>query len=497
MGKNAGRSSAETTKRRGMRDSQYSHVEYGSTRGNWDRDASPDFAVTSINVPDRLDTQEVRARAAVEDSQPSVSRFHREDVFRVGRWVVGLLVLVAAGWWAMRVVLPLREAISPIGIESRVSRALGVPVSVADTEFRLMPTPRLVIRELTAQSGFRLPAVTFDFNWRDAWRGLQTSTWVLGEARVASLTVSPQEAQALLQSLRGASGLPAGVSTVRFETVAFGDLPLLPGRYEAVLRRGAGQREFGPLSLRRLEGKGQVDIEIAPPAPGGNAKFVLHASDWVAPVGPGNPWGEASAQGEFSADAVRVDSYTVRSRFGLLNGAGAVTKEPRGWRVAGNVRGPDVAVDELIRLAAGLGDDEAALARVPLRGVAKFDLAVSGFGATAQEALQRATVAGPVSIANATLVGVNLGLAATQGDATAAGGVTRFTDLDLDVVASGEGLAVRSLAGRAGNLRVSGAFTVDRKAQVSGSLRPEVALPGGATATTVRIGGAAARPNFK
>jgi hypothetical protein len=497
MGKQAGRSSAEAKKRRNLGDSQYSHVEYGSTRGNWDREASPEFAVTSVNVPDRLDTQEVRARAAVEDSQPSVSRFHREDVLRVGRWVVGLLVLAAAVWWAMRIAVPLREAISPTGVESRISKALGVPVSVADTEFRLLPAPRLVIRDLTAQSGFRLPAVTLDFNWRDAWRGLQTSTWVLGEARVAPLKVSAQEALALLQALRGASGLPAGVSTVRFESVTFGDLPLLPGRYEAVLRRGAGQRDFGPLSLKGLDGKGQVDIEITPPAAGGNAKFALYASDWVAPAGPAVAWNDATAQGEFNPDAVRVDAYSVRSRFGVLNGAGAVTKEARGWRVAGNVRGPDVAVEEVIRLAAGLGDDEASLARVPLRGTAKFDLVVSGTGATAEDALRRATAAGAVSVANASLVGVNLGLAATQGDATAAGGVTRFTDLELDVVGSSEGLAVRSLAGRAGGLRVSGGFNVDRKMQISGSLRPEVALPGGSTAAQIRLGGTAAKPSFQ
>jgi hypothetical protein len=496
MAKQTGHPPKETARKAGSSESEYSHIEYRSTHGRWDQDTGSDFAITSVNVPDRLDTQEVRARAD-DDSQSSVHRFHRDDVFRAVKWLAGVLLLVAASVWAARQLAPVRAAISPAGIEAQVSKALGVPVSVADTELRFSPTPRLIITGMVAQSGWRLPEIAVDFNWRDVLRGLQTSSWALGEARVAAIELTGAEALALLQSVRGASGLSAAVSTIRLQRVSFPDLVFLSGRYEAVIRRD-GKKDFSSVSLKRLDTDGQVDLEITPPSvPDGSAKFALFATKWAAAVGPAVTWSEANAQGEFRADLLKVDSYSVGAQFGNLNGAALIAREGLGWRLTGNVRGPDLNLEELIRHAAGLGGSEAELARIPLRGIAKFDLPLSGTGTTVNQMLERAKAAGTVSVSGATLGGLNLGLAATQGGASAAGGTTRFADLEFDVSASGDGLVVRNVAGRAGNLRVHGGFDVDRKLQLNGSLRPEVTSPRGVVGTQVRLGGTIAAPTYR
>jgi hypothetical protein len=100
-------------------------------------------------------------------------------------------------------------------------------------------------------------------------------------------------------------------------------------------------------------------------------------------------------------------------------------------------------------------------------------------------------------MSGATLAGINLGLVATQGSAGAAGGMTRLTDLDLEMVGSADGLEVRNLAGRAGSLRVRGGFAVDRKLQLRGSMRSEVSSPRGVAGADVRLGGTVAAPTYR
>lgn len=483
---------------RDFRESQHSHFEYGSTHGKWDRGPATDFAITNVNVPDRLDTQEVRARAATDSHSPSVRRFHLSDLARPFRWLIGLGLIGAVAWGAVQTVGPLREAISPAGIESQLGRVLGVPVSVRQTELRYSPSPRLVVTDITVQSGFRLPELAVHFNWRDAMRGLQSATWVLGEARVAPTKLSGTEALAVLKSVRKASNLPVTVSVIRFESVEFPDLPLVPGQYEVVIRRGINQHEFNAVSLKRLDAQGQLDIEVTPPpAGGGNAHFALFATKWAAPVGPAIAWNEATARGEFGADLLKVDSFSVGAGFGNLNGAALLANEGRGWKLAGNLRGPDLNIEELVAFVGGAKGGDTQRVQSPMRGTARFDLAVASNGSTVGETLQRATASGPVTVAGATLLGVNLGLAATQGDLGGAGGVTRFTDLDLEVLASSAGLTIRNISGRAGSFRAYGGFTVDRDQALNGSLRTEVSSPRGVAGTQVRLGGKATAPTYQ
>lgn len=498
MAKTTDRISAEPSRNKRSSESKHSHVEFGTTRSRWDRDDGADFAITTVNVPDRLDAQEVRARAYADSGSPSVRRFHRIDITRAAGWLFALVVLAAAAWGTARLVGPLREAISPRGVEAQISQALGMPVSVRATELRFLPSPRLVLIDMIGPGGLRLPEIAVNFNWRDAVHGLQTSSWVFGEARIAPVELTGDQALKLLQSVRGANQLSAAVSTVRFESVAFSDLVLLPGRYEAVVRRGAGQRSFDAVGIKRLDGAGQSELEIKPAeVAGGDAKFKLFASQWMAGFGPAIAWSEATAQGEFRAGQLRIDSFSVGARFGNLNGSALLAQDAGGWRLTGNVRSSDVSVEELIRFLTAAPGADSAPATTPFRGTAKVDLALAGTGATVADVLRRATATGPVSISGATVSGMNLGLAATQGGPRGAGGVTRLTDLGFDALGSGDGLAIRSLAGRAGGLRVQGGLVVDRTLQLRGSIRAEVASPRGVAGADIRLGGSVAAPTYQ
>jgi hypothetical protein len=86
-----------------------------------------------------------------------------------------------------------------------------------------------------------------------------------------------------------------------------------------------------------------------------------------------------------------------------------------------------------------------------MQGTATMKLNVVGRGATLDEAIARGAIAGPFTVRWATLNGINLGLAATQG-ATAAG-TTRFTEFDGAMAARGDFTVAPDLA-LAGGVRV-------------------------------------------
>ncbi len=205
MGQDDGRAFVKVTKNKRSSESKHSHVEFGTTRSRWDREDGADFAITTVNVPDRLDAQEVRARANADAAPPSVRRFSRIDITRFAGWFIAVALLAAVAWGTVRLAGPLRDAMSPHGVEAQVSQALGMPVSVRSTDLRLVPSPRLVISDLRGPGGLRLPEITVSFNWRDAVQALQTSSWVLGEASVAPVALSGEQALRLLQSIRRAN----------------------------------------------------------------------------------------------------------------------------------------------------------------------------------------------------------------------------------------------------------------------------------------------------
>lgn len=413
-------------------------------------------------------------------------------------WLLALGVLGTLIWGAVRLLGPLRAAISPRGVEAQISQALNVPVSVRASELRLVPSPRLVVTDVIGHGGLRFPEITINFNWRDALRGLRTSSWVLGEARIAPVDLAGEQALTLLESVRRASRLSAAVSTIRFESVGFTDIVLLPGRHEVVIQRGVGQQDFDAVSVRRLDGTGEMELEVRPPATAdGASTFKLFARQWLATAGPAVVWNEAVARGDFRADRLRVDALSAGARFGNLSGSALLAREARGWRLTGNVRSVDLSVEELIRLLTLPPGAEAPPTPTPFRGTAKIDLALAGSGATAAEALQQATASGPVSVSGATIAGINLGLAATQGGAAGAGGTTRLSDLQFEASGSAEGLSVRNIAGRAGGLRVRGGFTVDRRLQLRGAIRSEIASPRGITGVDIPVGGTLDAPKFQ
>jgi hypothetical protein len=460
----------------------------------WDATAATRFAITTVNVPDRLDLQEERDRAEMEEYADERRRLSLQ------LWMKRLLVVaVVAVFGALLygMLKPLRDDTSAVRVAERLTAAFERPVQVAETSFHFSPTPRLVLRGLDFNGQFRADEIALLINWRDLWAALRGGLWVWGEATVAPMTMSPDQALAAVRAIPGrARGLPSKISTIRFESVRISDSRLFPGRYEALIRR-ADDGNFGPLILKQLDGDGsamQMLFRAAPPpAPPETVDFTVEADRWALPIGPNVRWNEVRAAGRLSGRQLDVSSFSLAGFFGVTTGTVTAAADTE-WAVTGTVGASNIDVESVLQTLRKAPPANGDAAPSALQGTANVNLTLAGRGATLDEALARSVLAGPFQIRWATLNGINLGLAATQG-ATAAG-TTRFTEFDGFITASASGVRFDETGGRAGAMAARGDFTVTPELEVAGAVRVEL---GGQTIqapVNLRVRGSALDPRF-
>jgi hypothetical protein len=440
-----------------------------TTEVQWEG-GSTHFAITTVNVPDRLDLQEERDRA---ESESWIAERLRTElrIWMKRLLVVAVFAVIGAGLYGW--LEPLRADTSAASVAERLTAVLRRPVSVADTEFRFSPTPRLIIRGI-AVGDFVAEEVSLLINWKDLWSAVRGGQWVWGEATVAPLTITPSQALTIGRTLPGgAKDLPDKISTIRFQSVRIADSRLFPSRYEAVLRR-APDGNFGPLVLRQLDGEGAMQLSFRAAKSADNRDvldFRLDADRWMPPIGPRVRWNETQATGRLDGTLIEVSNFSLAGFFGVISGTVYAASDVE-WVITGIAGASNIDVESVLTaLRPGAQNAEEA-PPTAVQGTASLDLTVVGRGPSLDDALARSAVAGPFRVRWATLNGINLGLAATQG-ATAAG-ITRFTEFGGLVAASANGVRFEDTGGRAGAMAARGDFTVAPDLALAGGLRVEM-----------------------
>jgi hypothetical protein len=334
-------------------------------------------------------------------------------------------------------------------------------------------------------------------NWKDLWAALRGGQWVWGEATIAPLTMTPSQALAAVRVLPGgARELPSKISTIRFESIRVADSRLFPGRYEGVLRR-AEDGKFGPLALRQLDAdNGAMQMHFRPGRTADGFEtvdFSLEAERWSMPFGPRVRWNDVRANGRLFANVVEVSSFTLAGFFGVTTGT-VFAASDIDWVITGFAGAANIDVESVLQTLRPQGQPVGDAPPASVQGTASLDLTVVGRGRTLDEAIERSAVAGPFQIRWATINGVNLGLAATQG--ATASGQTRFTEFDGVLAASANGIRFEETGGRAGAMAARGDFTVAPDMAVAGAVRVELGSQVVQAPVNLRIRGTALDPRF-
>jgi len=454
--------------------------------------ASTHFAITTVNVPDRLDLQEERDRAEMEEYADD----RRRQALRA--WMKRLLVIAVFAVILSLIyasLKPLRDDTSAPRVADRLTAVFKRPVTVADTEFRFSPTPRLIVRGIDAGQ-FRADEVSLLINWKDLWGAIRGGSWVWSEATIAPMSVNPAQAGAILRTLPGgASELPSKISTIRFESVSVSDSRLFPDRYEGLLRRGSDGK-FGPLVLRQLDSDTKMQVSFRPGklADGRSTiEFRLDADRWMPPVGPRVRWNEVQADGHVYDNVIEVSNYSLAGFFGVTSGVIYAASDIE-WVITGTAGAANIDIESVLQSLRPGSQNGEAPPPAAFQGTATMKLHVVGRGATLDDAIGRGAIAGPFTVRWATLNGINLGLAAAQG--ATASGTTRFTEFEGVMGATSNGVRFEDTGGRAGAMAARGDFTVSPDLALAGGVRVELGGQRVQAPINLRIRGNVLGPRF-
>jgi hypothetical protein len=462
-----------------------------ATEPEWDATEATRFAITTVNVPDRLDLQEERDRAEMEEYAEERRRIN------LRAWMKRLLVIaVVAVFGAVLygMLKPLRDDTSAARIGERLGSAFKRPVKVADTEFQFTPTPRLVVRGVEVGGQFKADEVSLLINWKDLWAALRGGQWVWGEATVAPMAMTAAQALAAVRIIPvGASELPSKISTVRFESLRISDSRLFPGRYEAVLRR-TEDGKFGPLALKQLDSdNGPMQMLFRPGAEPETVDFALEAERWAAPAGPRVRWNEVRVNGRIGGHVLEISNFTLAGFFGVTTGTVFAATDQE-WVVTGFATASNIDVEAVLQALRPQGQGAQDAPPTSLQGTAGLNLTIVGRGASLDDAVGQSAISGPFQVRWATLNGINLGLAATQG--ATASGITRFTEFDGTLAASASGVRFEDVGGRAGAMAARADFTVGPDHALAGGVRVELGGQSVQAPISLRIRGTALEPRF-
>jgi len=455
-----------------------------------------DFAITTINVPDRLDVQEVRAREA--EREHARGRAFFVDRYTIALWskrLFGLAVAGALAWLAVQTAAPLVDALRADSIAARLSAAIGQTVRIEQRRFEVWPSPRLVLAKVEVGGRLAADEVSLRASWNELARAARAGRFAFGEAVVSPVRLDAEQAWllvAIAPRLANAAGFSVGA--LHFSSVEFPDFPLLPHQYLATVKRTSGAAA-GTFELAQAGGEGSMTLRLVGEGDD-SVRFELDAQRWRAPVGPGLVWDSVSATGRVVRSAVVVESYTAQAPFGVFQGA-LVAASDVGWSAAGTVRSTGLDLETLMKFIAGRQPDDASALRSPLIGTASLELIGGGHGPALGDALFGVRLGGPVSVRFGSLNGINLGLAATQGGvAQTGGGTTRFTELSAQVVVSDSGVVLRDIRGRAGAMATRGQVVVEPDQSLSGLVRVDLGAERVQAPTTLRVSGTAVAPRF-
>jgi len=461
------------------------HTEFPST----------DFAITSVNVPDRLDQREVDDRKQQDDA----SFYARRRPLRTwSRRLLPYLVLLALVALAGRWFSDERESFGASRMAQRMSAVLHMPVSVKDSRIRTTPSPAVVLSGVDLGGQVKLDEIVLEFTAPSLWKAVISGQRRWGDVVISPTTLTFEQAGRLLTWVALLDRLvPDSVTRVRIAQVRFPGSGLLPDRYEAISRRESNGL-FASVMLRRLDLPGSMQLQVTPDRAGAPVAFQCDAADWRPPFAPNTPWSEVVANGHVSADAIELEKFTLGSAWGAVEGHLSVRRQDHAalaWTASGQLATVGIDIPTVILQVTHSAPTELT---PPMSGTAALDAVVAGAGVTPEDALGRLVVSGEIRVRNAELSGINLGYAASRPAAHAAGSgaSTRFTKFDATFVAGNGGVAFRDLRGVAGALKTHGELTVAPNLDLNGLLHVDLGTTRVQAPLRIRVRGTIAHPEF-
>jgi hypothetical protein len=455
------------------------------------------FAITTVNVPDRLDLRDMDDRKLEEETR---SRRFDTSVFR--EWaprlfLVGLVVAIA--FVLFEGIDAWRTALSADQLSRRLSTTLGVPVQIGESQFAISPAPELLLSKISIDNTVVLDTISVSIGYRQLGQAFQGRGWNWGEAVVTTKPLTIAQCRILMALLPKVNGaFPKSLSALRFERLEISDQPWLAGTWDVSIRR-AKDKDMATVLASQHKQASVLNIELHAAADPGAYTFQLEGRNWTPPFGVSIPMEEAVASGQISPTSVEVSQFSVGGPFGSATGQ-VTASLGNAWSLTGTAKSEGIDLDALIRLIspAPAGDNNDAAAPTVIQGTATFAGQFKGTGASLVDAVAASNFEAPVAVRAATLTGINLGYAAVRPTlaGVTSGGSTRFSTLDANLIASGSQIVFRDIHAHAGALAASGEVEMLPDHALKGHLRVDLGETRVLAPIRVAVRGSVSKPEF-
>ena len=468
-------------------------MSYGSTEIR-----STDFAITTVNVPDRLDLRDMDDRKQVEDD----TRARRFDTTAFRAWAPRLFlvgVVVAIAFVLFEGIDTWRTSLSAGQISQRLTASLGVPVQIGGSQFAMSPAPQLVLSKVSIDSQVVLDEVTIAVGYKQLGQAFQGKGWNWGEAVVNTKPLTVDQCRLLLALLPKLDGaFPKTLSVLRFDRLEIADQPWIAGPWQVSIGRGKLPGMTTVAASQHFD-KGSLQVELVPGTDTDAYEFSLEGRNWKPPFGVAFPVEELVANGQISPSRLVVDKFSLGGPFGAATGSVSATLADT-WALSGTASSEGIDLESLIRLIALAPgtDDASAEAPTVIQGTASFQGRIDGKGKTLADAISAANFVAPVHVRSAVLTGINLGYAATRPSlaGVTSGGSTRFATLDATLATTAGQVVFRDISAHAGALAASGEVDLKPDHSLLGHLHVDLGETRVLAPIRVAVRGTVLKPEF-
>ena len=468
-------------------------MAYGSTEL-----PNTQFAITTVNVPDRLDLRDMDDRKQIEEG----TRSRRLDTAVFRTWaprlfLVGLVVAIA--FILFEGIDTWRTALSSEQLSRRLTSTLGVPVTIGDSQFAISPAPELILGKVSIDNSVVLDTVTVSLGYHQLGQAFQGHGWNWGEAIVKTKPLTIEQCRILMGLLPKLNGaFPKSLAALRFERLEIADQPWLAGTWDVSVARTKDKEMATVVAVQRQK-TGTLNIDLHAAADAGAYTFQLEGRNWTPPFGTSFPLEEAVASGQISPTHVDVTEFSIGGPFGAASGKVTANLDSS-WVLGGTARSEGIDLDALIRLIAPspANDNSDTPPPAVIQGTATFDGQFRGTGATLVDTVAAASFVAPVKVRSATLTGINLGYAATRPTlaGVTSGGSTRFSTMDAELVATANQATLRDIRAHAGALAASGDVEILTDHTLKGHLHVDLGETRVLAPIRVAVRGTIIKPEF-
>jgi hypothetical protein len=468
-------------------------MSYGSTEIR-----STDFAITTVNVPDRLDLRDIDDRKQLDDD----SRLRRFDTTAFRAWAPRLFLmslLVAIAFVLFEGIDTWRTSLSASQLSQRLTASLGVPVQIADSQFAISPAPQLILQKVSIDGQVVLDEVSISIGYKQLGQAFQGHGWNWGEAVVTTKPLTIEQCRLLLALLPRLDGaFPKTLSALRFERLEIADQPWLAGPWEISISRGKGVG-MTAVSAAQHKDKGSLQLDLSPGTVTGGYAFQLEGRNWKPPFGANFHLEEVVATGQISPTHLEVGQFSIGGPFGAATGQISAQLDDA-WTLAGSARSEGIDLESLIRLVAAAPSTDENTPETPtvIQGTASFVGRIDGKGKTLVDAVSAASFEAPVHVRSAVLTGINLGYAATRPSlaGVTSGGSTRFSSMDTTMVSTANQVVFRNISAHAGALAASGQVDLKPDHSLTGHLHVDLGETRVLAPIRVAVRGTVLKPEF-